>query len=137
VGLGQIYIGLKELSKRYPDARYTNVLDMDEDMAMATKTMTVTTDDLDGSEGAKTVSFALQNVTYEVDLSAANLERLKQTLAPYIAVARRPSSRRGARGSQHEASNAVIRQWAIEQGLEVSSRGRVGAPIVERYRAAH
>jgi hypothetical protein len=110
---------------------------MGEDMAMATKTMTVTTDDLDGSEGAKTVSFALQNVAYEVDLSDQNLERLKQALAPFIGVARRPSSRRGARGSQREASNAVMRQWAIEHGLEVSSRGRVSAAIVERYQAGH
>jgi nucleoid-associated protein Lsr2 len=31
----------------------------------------------------------------------------------------------------------AIRQWAREQGLQVSDRGRIPAEIVARYDAAH
>lgn len=55
----------------------------------------VTVDDFDGSAGAETVTFSLDGDLYEVDLSASNLEKMRQELAPFIAKARRiPTPRR-------------------------------------------
>jgi type I restriction enzyme M protein len=47
------------------------------------------TDDIDGIEGAKTVTFALDGETWEIDLRKENRDRLTRELAPFIAAARR------------------------------------------------
>lgn len=39
-------------------------------------------DDLDGSDGAETVSFAVDGKTYEIDLSEGNAAKLRDALAP-------------------------------------------------------
>ena len=49
------------------------------------KTTTVTVvDDIDGSENAETISFALDGQSYEIDLGKRNLEKLQKGLQPYI-----------------------------------------------------
>ncbi|MFG1952459.1 Lsr2 family protein [Micromonospora sp. NPDC048830] len=70
---------------------------------MATKTVVVVTDDLDHStDNVATHHFALDGVAYEIDLSPHNLQRMREALAPYIAVGRRlakgpAGQRRGSR----------------------------------------
>jgi len=56
-------------------------------------------DDIDGSQAAKTVAFALDGRHYEIDLSEANAAALREVFAPYVAVSRRAVSRRGAAGT--------------------------------------
>jgi len=63
---------------------------------VARKVSVVTTDDVDGSPDAETVSFGLDGVSYEIDLAAANKTRLAAAVAPYIAAGRKVS--RGRRG---------------------------------------
>jgi nucleoid-associated protein Lsr2 len=46
-------------------------------------------DDLDGSEPADTVSFGLDHVDYEIDLSEENIRKLWEIFAPYKAAARK------------------------------------------------
>jgi len=47
-------------------------------------------DDLDGStEHVTTHHFGLDNLRYEIDLSPANLQRLRAALAPFVAAGRR------------------------------------------------
>src|SRR6266567_4668661 len=58
---------------------------------MARKVSVVTTDDLDGSPDAGTVSFGLDGVSYEIDLVPANRIRLADAVAPYIAAGRKVS----------------------------------------------
>jgi hypothetical protein len=41
-------------------------------------------DDLDGSEASETVSFELDGKEYEIDLSQANADGLRQRLGPYV-----------------------------------------------------
>jgi hypothetical protein len=101
-------------------------------------------DDLDESPAAETVSFALDGVSYEIDLSESNAAKLRDALAPYLGHARRTGGRRGQRssasagGSGKSGSDAAdIRAWARENGFEVSERGRVSAEIREAYAAAH
>src|SRR6266700_202285 len=58
---------------------------------MARKVSVVTTDDLDGSPDAGTVSFGLDGVSYEIDLVPANRIRLADAVSPYIAAGRKVS----------------------------------------------
>lgn len=107
---------------------------------MARKVVTELTDDFDGSEAVETVTFGYQGKQYEIDLNQKNFDRLEKALAPFIQKARtvraaggRQRRQRGATGTVHTADTKAIRQWAREQGLEVSDRGRIPAEIVERY----
>ena len=60
---------------------------------MATLTTVTVVDDLDGSEAAESVEFALDGVAYEIDLSEDNAEKLRDALAGYVAGARRVDRR--------------------------------------------
>lgn len=108
---------------------------------MARSVSVIITDDLDGSDGAETVSFGLDGVTYEIDLSAKNRSKLEKALAPFVA-AGRPSGpryrRRGAgRPSDSSVGRSVVRAWAKEAGLQVSERSRISADVMHQYDAAH
>lgn len=105
---------------------------------MARKVVTHFIDDLDGSEAEGTVSFALEGVTYEIDLSSKNKDKLRKALQPYIDAGQRTGGRRvpsGSRGGRNDL--AAIRKWAKENGYEVSERGRIPAAVMEAYDAAH
>jgi hypothetical protein len=56
---------------------------------MAQKVVVSVLDDLDGSAEASTVKFGLDGVSYEIDLSEANAERLRALLASYVENGRR------------------------------------------------
>lgn len=114
---------------------------------MAQHTQVVLIDDLEGGEADETVSFALDGVTYEIDLNAGNASRLRDELAPWIGHARRLGGRSGggrrtSRGRAAPSSSgnveiAAVREWAREHGHKVSERGRISAEVMEAYRAAH
>lgn len=71
---------------------------------MAHQFTEVLTDDFDGSDdGVQTHTFCLDGVTYEIDLSAANNERLAAALAPFIAAGRRLPARRSPHRKQRRA----------------------------------
>jgi hypothetical protein len=107
---------------------------------MAQKVRVLLIDDLDGSDAVETVSFAVDGVTYEIDLNEKNAGDLREAFAPWIGHARRSGGRRsaGRRGSSSAKSGdtAAIREWARSNGYEVSDRGRVPAEIREAYTAA-
>jgi hypothetical protein len=101
-------------------------------------------DDMDGTAAEETVTFGLDGVTYEIDLSASNAAALRDSLAQYVANARRSSargatSRRTGRAGRPTSgpSAAEIREWARAQGKVVSDRGRVPADVRADYDAAH
>lgn len=107
---------------------------------MAQKVQILLVDDLDGGEAEETVRFGLDGVDYEIDLSAKNAGALRDSLAKYVAEARRVGGRRRtgrktAGGGSTDAS--TIREWAKANGWQVSDRGRVSAEIREAYAAAH
>lgn len=104
---------------------------------MAQRVEVTIVDDLDGSPAGETVRFALDGVNYEIDLSVANAQELRQLLARYVDVARRTSGRR-TRGTAPKAANATsIREWALAHGYEVSARGRVPAQVRAAYEKAN
>ena len=115
---------------------------------MAQKTVVSLIDDLDGeSEADRTVPFGLDGIEYEIDLSDENASKLRDALAPYVAVARRTGGRRSPGRPAAAASsssstpkrsreeNQRIREWAKKQGLELSERGRIPNDIAEKYDA--
>lgn len=110
---------------------------------MVQKVNIVLIDDTDGSEAAETVTFGLDGATYEIDLSTENAERLRSDLAGWVGAARRHAGRKASArparsGSSRGRSDAAqIRQWAEENGHNVSSRGRIPAEVRAAYEAAH
>jgi len=107
---------------------------------MAQRIQTLLIDDLDGGEAAGTVRFGLDGTEYEIDLSTAHSDELRQALGHYLAHARRAggtarSAARTRRGSA-AVDTAKVREWAKGQGIEVKDRGRVPADVVERYQTA-
>ena len=124
---------------------------------MAQKTIVTLVDDLTGEEAEDitTVEFALDGVTYEIDLDDKNSARLRDALAEYVAAARRTGGRRSSAGGNGRRRSGAgtgtpratspggydretskqIREWAKGQGFEVSDRGRVPNNVVEAWEA--
>jgi len=110
---------------------------------MAQRVVVTLEDDIDGGEAAETVSFALDGVSYEIDLSEANASKLRDDLASWIGHARRAGGRKststarrggGGRGGR---DLSAIREWARKNGHKVSDRGRISADIQAAYDKAH
>ncbi|WP_298332756.1 Lsr2 family protein [Haloactinopolyspora sp.] len=108
---------------------------------MAQKVQVILLDDLDGGDADETVSFALDGTSYEIDLSTKNANKLRELLAPYVAAARKSTTKRGrGRATATRSSRSdttAIREWAREQGLKVSDRGRIPSDILAKYEAAN
>lgn len=95
----------------------------------------IVTDDLDGTEGAKTYRFAWQEASYEIDLSDAHRDELLRALQPYIDAGRRTKRSRAATPSRSSnEEQGQIRAWARDNGYEVSDRGRIPTKVVDAYR---
>jgi len=111
---------------------------------MAQKVQVILVDDVDGGDAEESVSFGLDGVSYEIDLSAENAEALRESLAQWIGHARRvggraKSSRVAAKPAR--AARAVdlgeVRSWARNNGFTVSNRGRVSAEVMDAYDKAN
>lgn len=108
---------------------------------MATQTTVTLVDDLDGTEADEQVEFAIDGKSYEIDLSAENVKRLRAVLQPYVSAGRRASGRRAAavpsRAASDREQNQAIREWAVAQGMKISDRGRIPTNVTEAYRQSH
>jgi Lsr2 len=104
---------------------------------VARKEVVELVDDLDESPASQTIQFAVEGVEYEIDLNDKNAEKFSAALRPYVEKGRRLGGRKRAPGRRPALDVGddpkVIRQWASEQGIEMNSRGRIPADIVERY----
>ena len=107
---------------------------------MARKAITILSDDLDGSKANQTISFALDGAEYEIDLNESNAAELRNALSRFTSAARKTSSGRGRPARKTSGSGVdtkSMRLWAIENGFQVNTRGRIQSDIVEKYNAAH
>lgn len=114
---------------------------------MAQRVNIVLVDDIDGKDADETVTFGLDGVTYEIDLSTANATKLRDAIAPYVgharraggSASRRSSGRRSSsrRGSDSGPSAREVREWARSNGYNLSDRGRVSSEVRAAYDAAH
>lgn len=101
---------------------------------MARKTKVALIDDIDGSEATTTIGFALDGVSYEIDLNDENAAKLRDGFVQWIEHGRRTGGRArpGAAVSRNPETKR-IREWARENGLEVSDRGRISAEVRQAY----
>lgn len=101
---------------------------------MAHKIINELVDDLDGSVAAETVRFGLDGVQYEIDLSADNASQMRDWLASYTSHGRRVSARAKRVAKRN---GPAVRVWAQDQGIAISSQGRVPTTIQGAYDRAH
>jgi hypothetical protein len=117
---------------------------------MAQKVLVQFVDDLDGipGEDVSTVSFALDGVSYEIDLREENAVRLRDSLADYVDSARRVGGRvkRGTApasapvrpaDTRSKEQTKAIREWAKSNGFELADRGRIPANVIDAFEEAH
>jgi hypothetical protein len=113
---------------------------------VAQKTVVELVDDLDGGTANETVAFTLDGVEFQIDLSTANATRLRDSLAEYVAHARRIGGRKqrlapggdsGKKSAEEQAQNQAIREWARAQGKTVAERGRLPHALVVEFKEAH
>lgn len=103
-------------------------------------------DDIDGKPADESLTFALDGVQYEIDLSKKNAAKLRSAIAPFISAGtklgragviaargREPRGRGTARSDREQ--NRAIREWAQSNGIDVSDRGRIKQEIVDRFHA--
>jgi hypothetical protein len=115
-----------------------------EEYSMAQQVLVSLVDDIDGSAAHETVTFGLDGVSYEIDLSEENAAELRDTLARFVGYARRTGGRKrtGRRPTGTEGAtptttdrerNQAIRTWARDNGYDVSDRGRIPSHVIESY----
>jgi len=109
---------------------------------MAQKVQVLLVDDIDGGTADETVTFGLDGVTYEIDLTAGHATELRDALAQWVGHARkvggRTSSKAAPRARRSSSGDAqAIREWAKEHGHQVSERGRISAEVKAAYDASH
>lgn len=108
---------------------------------MAQQVLVSLVDDLTGDAADETVTFGLDGKTYEIDLTDENAAKLRESLAEYLAAARRAGATTGRRASSgvtrrplvDREQNQAIREWARKRGMKVSDRGRIPADVVDAY----
>jgi hypothetical protein len=113
-------------------------------MRMAKKTTVVLVDDINGAEieegRGETVFFAIDGVSYEIDLSDTNAEQLRNALEPFVKAGRRTAraNRPVAPAATSHRNNskelAEARAWLREQGHKISDRGRIPAALLQDFR---
>lgn len=111
---------------------------------MAQRVQIILEDDYDGGDADETVTFGLDGAEYEIDLSSDNAGQLRDALAPWLAHARKVGGRKRSRVTAARAaatdggsSTSDIRAWAVDNGMEVSSRGRISSEVRQAYEEAH
>lgn len=98
--------------------------------------------------GSETVAFGLDGSLYEIDLCEEHAEQLREDFSPYVGAARRAGrggsgsgQRRGrassSRGGTDRQQVQAVREWARNNGFQVSDRGRLSAIVLSAYEAAH
>lgn len=124
---------------------------------MAQKVEVQLIDDLDGGQAAETITFGLDNVTYEIDLSSRNAEGMRSALEPFVSAARRTGASRPSAGAGSASPAArrrtapkapapatatstaepkAIRAWASAQGIDVPKRGRIPESVRVKFQEA-
>lgn len=103
----------------------------------------LTNDTIEDGAG-ESVHFALDGVSYTIDLSAKNADDLRSTFNQYVSAARKADGVTSAKtrstprlSSAPKTDLKDVRDWASKNGFEVSSRGRIPGNVQEAYAAAH
>ena len=114
---------------------------------MSRTTITIVKDDLTDEEGAETVSFSVDGVAYQIDLTDDSKRKMDEVLFPYITNGRRVGkmgtsapapTQRLQRVSQRTDRSYMLRvkAWAAEQKIYVPPRGRIPNAVYTAYKDA-
>lgn len=115
---------------------------------------TIIADDIDGPVNqAETIPFALDGITYEIDLNKQHRAELQQALSPFIKAGRCRSRPRRVRKSRAKVIDlkpslttegridqeqaAAVRRWARDHGHRCSNKGRIPIRIMQDYQNYH
>ncbi len=111
----------------------------------------VVIDDVTGESDAETRSLTIDGVDYEIDLTDASMQRLKNSIREYLEVARVASPRNSSRSAGLAAPRSIkrgtpvrkaqvlpspsstIRVWASANNVDCPTRGRIPASVIEAY----
>jgi nucleoid-associated protein Lsr2 len=109
---------------------------------MAQRVVVRLTDDLSGAEipagRGETVTFSLDDRSYEIDLTAKNANGLRTVLRPYIDAGRPPTaSRRRPVRTRVPSDTRTVKQWARANGYQVRDRGRIPNAVMAAFDAAN
>ncbi|MCW2944177.1 MAG: hypothetical protein JWR24_894 [Actinoallomurus sp.] len=114
---------------------------------MATKVIMV--DDFDGHDGEDITrrDFEVSGTTYTIDLGDENFKKLQEALealTPYLEKATKVKQAGRTRRSAPDGtprlrgySNSDVREWAGQEGVDVSLRGKIADEVYEKFIAAH
>lgn len=108
-------------------------------------------DDIDPAieDGVETVQISYGGTDYEIDLGKEHRDTLDEVMKNWLAHARRVGATSGRLARGHGAATGTrparrdraqtghIRQWARDQGMEISERGRIPADVMAKYQQAH
>lgn len=111
---------------------------------MAQKVEVVLTCDLDDGDtpAVDTVVFGYDGANYEFELCQAHLDDFHRVMKGFVGAARRAGSggrRTGAgtsrtvRAAGNPSELAQVREWARNNGYEVSDRGRIPSQVREAF----
>jgi hypothetical protein len=111
---------------------------------MAQHTVTVLTDDIDGTEikdGGETITFSIDGTTYEIDLNDKNAKKMREAFAFYTDHGRKKPKSESTVQKARAASNRdydpkAVRTWAQEAMVKVPDRGRIPAEVVIQFKKA-
>lgn len=108
---------------------------------MAQRVQVQLLDDITGEEATETICFSLDNVSYEIDLTADNARQLREKLGIYLDKGRKVRGKAGSSQQRSKTSSRGesqrIREWAEKNGYNSGSRGRISKSIIEAYQAAN
>lgn len=114
---------------------------------MARRDITQYYDDLDNTpledNEVNIIRFSVDGNHYVIDLSEDNAAAFRAALEPWIAVAQTAPApaapqRNASRQSASSAKRSrAIREWARQEGHDVSDRGKIPTRITDLYNEAH
>jgi hypothetical protein len=113
---------------------------------VAQRVQTILIDDISGEEitDGETINFQWRGVAYAIDLSEAHVTKFEKAIQPFLKAARREKANNQVRAlptrksAQTDSQQlAKIREWAHENGMPVSERGRIAYEVRDAYEKAH
>ncbi|TQC49687.1 Lsr2 family protein [Rhodococcus sp. WS4] len=115
---------------------------------MARKVVVEMVDDIDGTafgEDGESIHYAVEGVEYVIDLKDEHAKELRETFEYCIAHSTRVGGRKHrsdrtgkpTTGKRRRDETKKIRAWAIEQGYELSARGRIPTEVEQAFHDVH
>jgi hypothetical protein len=111
---------------------------------MAQKYLVQLIDDLTQEQiedgAGESVTFGVDGAAYAIDLTDDHAAEFRALLEPYVSAARKAdvaSPGQRSRSAAPKQDLKAVREWALANGYEVSTRGRVPNEVQQAYAAAH